>query len=417
MTTDLLARRNALFGAGAALFYDKPITIVRGDGVYLFDDTGKRYVDMYNNVPCVGHCHPHVVDAVSRQLGILNVHNRYLHPDILDYAERLVGLHHQGIESVVFSCTGSEANEVALMMARIVTGGRGLIATDAAYHGNTATVSELHRAAGTGEVRSIPFPDTYRLDINGDPAGYYLEKLRAAISGFKDDGIPFAGLLVCSICANEGLPNIPPGFLAGATQLVHEAGGLVIADEVQAGLCRTGKWWGYDVSGFVPDIVTMGKPLGCGVPLAATAAGRDMVEAFRRKTHYFNTFASSPLQAAAGNAVLDVLENEAIADNAARVGAAMRARFCELQPGLPHLGDVRGHGLFIGLEWVTDKDSKQPDRAGAARIVNRLKDQGFLLGNAGAYGNVLKIRPPLVFGDSEADAFMAAFEATVADAS
>lgn len=414
MTDDLLARRNALFGAGAPLFYDEPITIVRGEGIYLIDDSGKRYVDMYNNVACVGHCHPHVVDAVSRQVGRLNVHSRYLHPDILDYAERLIGRHHAGIESVVFSCTGSEANEVALMMAKTVTGGRGLIATDAAYHGNTATVGELKRSKGQGDVRSIPFPDTYRLDIDGDPAEYYLEKLADEIAGFRRDGVPFAGMLICSICANEGLPNIPTGFLGRATELVHEAGGLMIADEVQAGLCRTGSWWGYDVSGFVPDIVTMGKPLGAGVPFAATAARRDMVEAFRRKTHYFNTFASSPLQAAAGNAVLDLLEDGAIAGSVCRVGESMRTRFRELQRDIAQLGDVRGHGLFVGLEWVTDGDSKQPDREGAARIVNLLKDRGFLMGNAGAYGNVLKIRPPLIFGQAEADAFIAAFESVVA---
>ena len=409
----LAQRRDRALGAGAPLFYDEPVHIVRGEGVRLVDADGTKYMDMYNNVPCVGHCHPHVVQAVREQAGVLNTHSRYLHEGIVRYAERLVGRHHAGIESVVFTCTGTEAVEVALMMARMATGRRGVICTDAAYHGNSAAVRKLGRATrrsgNDGEARGVPVPETYRTQAN-DPAAWHLERLREVIRGFARDGAPPAALLVCPIFANEGLPNVPTGYLVDAARLVRDAGGLVIADEVQAGLGRTGRWWGSEISGLEPDIVVMGKPLGGGVPLAAAAASRAVVENFRKRTGYFNTFAASPLQAAAGNAVLDVIEGERLCANAAKVGAVLRAGLEALQPRCESMGDVRGHGLFLGVEWVQDRQTKEPDRHGASRVVNAMKDRGFLIGAAGAFGNVVKLRPPLVFAREDAAAFLAAFE-------
>lgn len=416
MPESLLERRNRTLGTGAPLFYKDAVHIVRGEGVTLFDADGRRYVDMYNNVPCVGHCHPHVVEAITRQAATLNVHSRYLHEGILEYAERLAGHHHAGLDCVVFECTGTEANEVALMMARLATGGRGIVCTDAAYHGNSAEVRKLTRPkSNDGEVRAIPFPETYRFARSEDPTAWHLDRLRAVIASFEEDGIPFAGMLACPILANEGLPNIPPGFMAAAAAIVRKAGGLFIADEVQAGLCRTGRWWGYETMDFEPDIAVMGKPIGAGMPLAAVAASRGLVETFRRGTGYFNTFASSPLQAAAGNAVLDVIERDNLRANVSAVGATMRARLCELQGSCEPMGDVRGHGLFIGIEWVKDRIANEPDRAGAVAVVNALRDKGFLIGNAGAFGNVVKIRPPLVFSADNAAAFLAAFEGTLDD--
>lgn len=416
MPETLLERRNRTLGTGTPLFYQDPVHIVRGEGVTLIDADGRRYVDMYNNVPCVGHCHPHVVEAITTQAATLNVHSRYLHEGILEYAERLAGHHHAGLDSVVFACTGTEANEVALMMARLATGGRGIVCTDAAYHGNSTEVRKLTRPkSNDGDVRAIPFPETYRFTQNEDPTAWHLDRLRAVIASFEEDGITFAGMLVCPILANEGLPNIPPGFMTAAREIVHEAGGLFIADEVQAGLCRTGQWWGYETMEFEPDIAVMGKPIGAGMPLAAVAAGRELVETFRRGTGYFNTFASSPLQAAAGNAVLDVIERENLRDNVAAVGKRIRDRLQELQASCEPMGDVRGHGLFIGIEWVEDRADKAPDRAGAIAVVNALKDKGFLIGNAGAFGNVVKIRPPLVFSADNATAFLDAFEETLDD--
>ncbi|MYD44271.1 MAG: aminotransferase class III-fold pyridoxal phosphate-dependent enzyme [Gammaproteobacteria bacterium] len=408
MADDLLERRQAIFGRGAHLFYQEPLTIVKGDGVHLFDVSGKSYIDMYNNVPCIGHCHPHLVAAIHDQVRTLNVHNRYLHDGILRYAERLVATHHDGIEAVVMSCTGTEANEVAMLMARTVTQGEGFICTDAAYHGNSAAVRQLTRARNSKLIKPIPFPESYRCNEE-DKAAYFIEQLEAQIAAFKRDNVKFAGLLICSLCANEGLPDIPDGFMAAAVECVHQAGGVVIADEVQAGLGRSGRWWGYELSHFRPDIVVMGKPLGSGVPLAATASSRQFVEEFRTKSGYFNTFASSPLQAAAGNAVLNVFEQENLVDNAARIGAYLAEQLQAINVDVAEVGDTRQKGLFVAIEWVESKATKQPDRTGAVKVVNALKERGFLIGNAGAFGNVLKLRPPLVFAQEHADAFLDAY--------
>jgi len=419
---ELIDRRNELLGTGAALFYTEPLNIVRGEGVWLFDADGKQYMDLYNNVPCVGHANPHVVEAMHQQARTLNVHSRYLHEGILDYAERLLSHHGDHLNSVVFACSGTEANEVALMMARYATGARGIICTDAAYHGNSTEVRKLSRVAASNtaadrDVRAIPFPQCYRSIREGVSQeklkDLYLEEVRAAIDAFVDSGVGFAGMLVCPILANEGLPDIPAGFMAGAAELVRKNGGLFICDEVQAGLCRSGRWWGYEVMNFVPDIVSMGKPLGNGMPLSAVAATTDLVNSFRRKTRYFNTFASSPLQAAAGMAVLDVLERDNLVASAAEIGDTLRTELRKIQPSCKHMGDVRGHGLFVGIEWVQDRDSKNPDREGAIRIANKLKDKGFLLSNAGVLGNVLKIRPPLVFEQQHAESFLSAFTETL----
>jgi len=419
-TTTLLERRNATLGTGAPLFYQEPVHIVRGSGVELFDDSGRRYLDMYNNVPCVGHCHPHVVEALTRQAQTLNVHSRYLHEGIVDYAERLAALHWEGIDSVVFSCTGTEAHEVAIAMGRACTGGRGIITTTAAYHGNSHMVRKLtHLGDSThhDDVRAFPFPDLYRPIEQGLSqtalCDRYLERIADAIEDFKTRGVPLAGLLVCSIFANEGLPDIPEGFMAKAAKLIRDAGGLVIADEVQAGVCRPGRWWGYEVTGFEPDIAVMGKPLGNGLPLAATAASSEIVNTFRKRSRYFNTFASSPMQAAVGSAVLDVIENENLLTTSAAIGQHMRDALQQLSEQVEAMGDVRGHGLFIGIDWVSDRGAHTPDREGAAQVVNTLKDKGFLISNAGALGNVLKIRPPLAFRMDHAEEFLNAFAETV----
>lgn len=419
--SDLAARRDALLGTGAPLFYDTPLHIVRGEGVWLFDDAGRRYVDMYNNVPCVGHAHPHVVAALHRQAATLNVHSRYLHAGVLDFAERYLALHAPSIERVVFACTGTEANEIAMRMARIATGGEGFICTDAAYHGNSAEVGRLTRTPRRGRagVHAIPFPQRFRPLESGlsDAAleARYLDEVRSAIADFASTGTKLAGMLVCPILANEGLPDIPGDFMAKAAALVRAAGGVFIVDEVQAGYCRTGRWWGYEAMNVVPDIVTTGKPMGNGLPLAACAARADLVDAFRAQTRYFNTFAASPLQAATGMAVLDVIERERLRERIAAVGEYLRRSLVDLQPTCEPMGDVRGHGLFIGIDWVRDRVSRTPDREGAIRVVNRLKDKGFLTSNAGAHGNVVKIRPPLVFEGVHADAFLAAFRETLAE--
>lgn len=422
-STTLAARRDRALGAGAPLFYNTPLHIVRGEGVYLFDPDGRRYIDMYNNVPCVGHANPHVTEAMARQQGTLNVHSRYLHEGIVAFAERLVGLHGSAIESVVFSCSGTEANEVALRMARLRTGKTGIVCTNATYHGNSAAIGKLTRIGdirnATGDVRAIPFPEMLRPLVPGasedELAEAYLDRLRGAIRSLEDDGAGFAGLIVCSIFANEGLPDVPRGFMTRAAEIVRAAGGLVIADEVQAGYGRTGRWWGYDITGFAPDIVVTGKPMGNGLPLAATAASRALVEEFRAATRYFNTFASSPLQAAVGMAVLDVIERDGLCAHVATVGAFVKSALAERKARFASIADVRGHGLFVGVEIAKTDAARTPDTDRAVEIINRLKDKGFLTSNAGAFRNVVKIRPPLVFARSHAEEFLVAFDATMAE--
>ncbi|HZZ88613.1 MAG TPA: aminotransferase class III-fold pyridoxal phosphate-dependent enzyme, partial [Caulobacteraceae bacterium] len=421
--SELRARRDQALGAGAALFYREPLHIVRGEGAYVFDADGRRYVDMYNNVPCVGHGNPRVADAMARQQATLNTHSRYLHEGIVAFAERLAGLHGPQIESVIFSCSGTEANEVAVRMARFATGRRGIVHTDATYHGNSELISQMTRVwsgqSAAPEMRAIPFPETYRpleAGLSEDQlTEAYLARLRQAIDSLEADGTGFAALIVCSIFANEGLPDVPRGFMAKAAEMVHAAGGLVVADEVQAGYGRTGGWWGYDVTGFSPDIVVTGKPMGNGLPLAATAASRSLVEAFRSRTRYFNTFASSPLQAAVGMAVLDEIEERQLIASVASVGAGLKAALAERQGASEAIGDVRGHGLFIGVEMVKDGAAKTADAATAGEVSNRLKDKGFLTAPAGKFGNVVKIRPPLVFSDADGAAFLEAWDQVVAE--
>ena len=324
----LVTRRENAIGKGAPLFYEEPLHIVRGEGAYLFDADGKRYIDMYNNVPCVGHANPNVATAMYTQLQKLNVHSRYLHEDILEYAEKIADLHASSIESVVFSCSGTEANEVAMTMARIATGGSAFICTNAAYHGNSDQVGKLTYVPLENNKRkniySIPYPQTFRPIVPGlseqELSLKYLQVLEDTIKQIQADGIGFAGILFCPIFANEGLPEIPAGFMQAATQMVQDAGGLVIIDEVQSGFCRTGRWWGYEKVGVEPDIVTMGKPMGNGLPLSATASRKEIVEQYRSRTRYFNTFASSPLQAATGMAVLKEIKDRNILNQVGQIG-------------------------------------------------------------------------------------------------
>jgi 4-aminobutyrate aminotransferase-like enzyme len=420
--TDLLSRRNAALGAGAPLFYEVPLHIVRGADVYVYDNEGRRYVDMYNNVPCVGHANPRVVEAMARQQATLNVHSRYLHEGVVEFAERLAALHGPQIESVILSCSGTEANEVALRMARFATGKRGIVCTNATYHGNSELVGSLtrlgQRSTAEAAVRAFPFPEKYRpLAGNlSEPAlcDAYLAKLGEAIASLEAAGEGIAALIVCSIFANEGLPDVPAGFMPRAAAMVRETGGLVIADEVQAGYGRTGNWWGYEVTGFTPDIVVTGKPMGNGLPLAATAASRALIETFRAKTRYFNTFASSPLQAAVGMAVLDEIERRDLRANVASVGTALKASLSQRKGANDAIGDVRGHGLFIGIELVKPAD-RSPDTELARRVINQLKDKGFLTSNAGTFSNVVKIRPPLTFSSENAAEFLVAWDETIAE--
>ena len=418
--SELLDRHHLVMGDHAPLFYEEPLTLCSGDGVWLKDLNGDCYLDLYNNVPCVGHANPRVVENLADQAATLNIHSRYLHEGVVTYVERLVGLHHDGIESAILGCSGTESTEMALTLARTVTGRQGIICTDATYHGNSSLVGRLSGLPVGVErsgVKSISTPQLFRPIAEGlsdaELLQKHLDQLEATINSFADQG-GFAGMMLCSILANEGLPDPPEGWFVEATAMVKAAGGLIIADEVQAGFGRSGSWWGYEVSDFTPDVVCMGKPMGNGFPVSAMAASHEMVSKFRETHRYFNTFASSPLQAAAGSAVLDEIIEKGLVQQVANVGAGLKTALTDLQAEHPQMGDVRGSGLFIGIDWVAP-GTTDPDVVGAERMVESLKSRLILLGKAGQHGNVLKIRPPLVFQDEHAELFLEAFKDCLLD--
>lgn len=421
-TSELLKRRYRLLGEKAPLFYDQPVHLVKGEGVWLYDSDGKRYLDVYNNVPSVGHCHPHVVAALTRQARVLNTHTRYLHEAILEYGERLTATLDQSLSMAYFVCTGSEANELALRIARQYTGAMGIIGTNATYHGNTAALFDLDTLFSAGAstspyVRTIPPPQSYRplRGLSGVAlADAYVTEVQAAIEAFAADGIKFAGLLVCPIFANEGLPDVPPGFWAQAAQIVRDAGGLLIFDEVQSGFGRTGKMWAYEWTGVVPDILTMGKPMGNGHPIAAVMSRKDIVTKFQDAAMYFNTFGGNPVSCEVGMAVLDVIEQENLVENAAQLGAYLTNGLRRLQEKYPLIGDVRGRGLFFGVELVLDRNTKIPAPRETRRVVNMMKERGILINYIGPHDNILKMRPPLPFSYKNADQLLSTLDDVLA---
>jgi 4-aminobutyrate aminotransferase-like enzyme len=411
----LIDRRQAALGPAYRLFYEKPVHLVRGEGVWLYDPDGEAYLDVYNNVACVGHCHPHVVAALTRQAGILNTHTRYLTDGVLDYAERLLASFPAELSQVMFTCTGSEANDLAYRTARTYTGGTGFIVTNLAYHGVTSVISEMSPSLGAGitippNVRTIPAPDQYRSG-GADVGEAFAADVRAAIADMQAHGIRPAALLVDTIFSSDGVFSDPAGFLAPAAAAIREAGGLFIADEVQPGFGRTGSgMWGFQRHGLIPDIVTMGKPMGNGHPIAALVARRDILAKFGAETRYFNTFGGNPVSCAVGQAVLDVIESEGLIENARKVGAQMQDGLRALAQRHELIGDVRGAGLFVGVELVTNRATKAPATQQTARLVNGLRDRRVLISASGPHANVLKIRPPLVFSAGNAAQFLSTMD-------
>jgi 4-aminobutyrate aminotransferase-like enzyme len=412
MTETLAERRARLMGPNIPTFYRAPVHIVRGEGVWLWDAGGKRYLDCYNNVAHVGHCHPRVVAAIAAQAGVLNTHTRYHHDLVLDYIERLVGTFGHGIGQAILTCTGSEANDIALRMAQAATGRTGIIATDATYHGNTMAVSQLStRKPPIGgrwpNVRLVPAPNPV---ARPDPDGVvFAGHVRAAMDSLRAEGFGTSALLICPMFANEGLPTLPAGWMGPTEAVLRAEGALIIADEVQPGFGRAGShFWGHDRLGFRPDIVTMGKPMGNGHPVAGVATTPAIMAAFREAFSYFNTFGGNPVSAAAALAVLDVIRDEGMQESAARVSAHVLGRMQALRH--PLLVDVRANGLFFGAEFQVDG---QPATAFCADLVEAMVARGFLMNVIGAGRNVLKIRPPMPFGINHADMLMDALEAAM----
>ena len=405
----IMTDRARLMGPNVSTFYNDPVHIVRGEGVWLWDADGRKYLDCYNNVPHVGHCNQRVVDAIQAQAATLNTHTRYLHDTILDYIDRLTATTQDSLDTAILTCTGSEANDIALRMAEGVTGKRGIIATDATYHGNTSLVSQLSKSntptVGFGleqYFRFVDAPDSYRAP---DPDGrIFAAKVAAQIDALNADATGFAALLICPYFLNEGFPDHPDGWLKPTADVVHNAGGLLICDEVQSGFGRIGThFWAHDKMGVVPDVMTLGKPMGNGHPIGGVVARGDIVKTFREGYRYFNTFGGNPVSCAAALAVLDEIEAGGLQANAQEIGDYARARLTALQDKFECIGDIRGAGLIFGAEMVLDRDNKTPASAFTDRIVNSMRDRGVILSKLGRHKNTLKIRPPMPFSRENAD--------------
>ena len=403
----LVARRQRLLGPAYRLFYETPVHLVRGEGVWLYGADGKAYLDCYNNVASLGHCHPHVVQATARQAAIYASHTRYLNEVVLDCAEKLLSHFPPELSQVMFTCTGSEANDLALRIAFAQTGGTGVIVTQNAYHGVTHTVSGLSPSLGSGvalgqHVRTIPAPDPAQM--TGDLGQAFAASVQGAIDDLQRHGIQPAVLIVDTVFSSDGVFADPAGFLQPAVQAIRNAGGLFIADEVQPGFGRTGgHWWGFERHGLIPDMVSLGKPMGNGYPVAALVLRPEVLAEFGAKGRYFNTFGGNAVACATAIAVMEVIEEEALLHNAATVGQHMAEGLRSLAKTHESLGPLRATGLFLGQD-ITNNAA--PDGAEAARVVNALRDAGVLISATGPKGHTLKIRPPLILQKSEADLFL-----------
>ncbi|KAL0974005.1 hypothetical protein UPYG_G00214170 [Umbra pygmaea] len=413
---DSIEKRNKLIGQSCRLFYsDDPLKIVRARGQYLYDENGKRYLDCISNVQHVGHCHPSITQAATVQMELLNANTRFLHDNILHYADRLSATLPEKLSVFYFVNSGSEANDLALRLAHEYTQNEDVIVLDHAYHGHLTSlidISPYKFRKLTGQkawVHVAPLPDTYRglyREDHPNPAQAYADTVKEVI-----DQVHLKGRKVCAFFA-ESLPSVggqillPKGYSTKVAEYVHSAGGLFVADEVQTGFGRVGShFWAFQLQGddFCPDIVTMGKPMGNGHPLACVATTVEIAAAFTANgVEYFNTFGGNPVSCAIGLAVLDVIEKEDLRGNASRVGAYLQEQLKQLQTKHPIIGDVRGVGLFVGLELVTDKDQRTPATDAAAQVVRRLKEEYICVSTDGPWENVVKFKPPMCFSMEDA---------------
>ena len=406
MKNDLIDRRQAVLGPNVPTFYEEPVHLIKGEGVWVWDKDGQRYLDCYNNVPHVGHCHPHVVEAISVQAQKLNTHTRYLHEGIVDYGERLTAKFQTELNQIIMVCSGSEANDIALRMAQAATGKTGIIATDNTYHGNTMAVSQLSSrkppiGGYAANVRHVPAPDTLR-PIGGDyksQANAFAKEIQTAIIDLETSGYGFSGFLFCPTFANEGLPDLPKNFMAPAAQIIKAAGGILISDEVQPGFGRTGdNWWGHEWLKLSPDVVTLGKPMANGHPVAAVVAKENIMADFRNAFGYFNTFGGNPVSCAAAAATLDVIEQDGLIENSRHVGKEFLERLQTIKHEV--IANIRGRGLFIALELEFNGFASQKS---AEKIVEYARNNGMLMGRTGRNRNILKLRPPMPFSTQNAE--------------
>lgn len=415
---DLLERRKKAFGPHAPLFYDQPIHMVRGEGCWMWDSDGERYLDCYNNVPHVGHCHPRVTTALYEQAQLLNVHTRYLNERVLDYTERLTGSFPDPLDRAMLCCTGTEANELALRIARSLSGNQGVIVSDFSYHGNSAALAVLttglpHPEPFADFARAVAVPDPYLWEGSEEEmVAHHLSLVDTAIASLQQQGHGVAAVLFDSAFSTEGLVAVPPAYVQGVAERIRQAGGFYIADEVQAGFGRMGDaMWGFASAGITPNLVTLGKPMGNGHPIAGVVTSTDIANRFTRDALYFNTFAGNPVSAAVGSAVLDIIADEGLVTRAALTGTYLQQRLSALADTTSLIGDVRGKGLFAALE-ITNPQ-KRADPIAARAIVNGMRNRNVLISRTGPRDNVLKIRPPMQFGQPEVDVMLAALTETI----
>jgi len=424
---EIIRLRKSYLGRSMSISYRKPLKIVRGFLQHLYDHEGRVFLDSVNNVPHVGHSHPRVVDAVRSQTAVLNTNSRYLHDNLALYARRLVRLCPDPLDVCFIVNSGSEANDLALRLARNATGRRDMIVLDGAYHGHLTSLIEIspYKFAGPGgpgkppHTHVVPAPDLYQGVFRaGDPdAGpRYAAFVREAIERARAEGREVAGFIHESLLSCGGQIVLPPGFLREAYRYMRKAGGVCIADEVQVGFGRVGThFWGFETQDVVPDIVTMGKPIGNGFPLAAVVTTRAIADAFVTGLEYFNTYGGNPVACAAGMAVLDVIEGERLQHNALEVGARLKAGLEKLKDRHPVVGDVRGLGLFLGVELVLDRKSRGRATLQAAYVAERMREEGVLVSTDGPFRNVLKIKPPLVYTAADADLLAETLDAVLAE--
>jgi 4-aminobutyrate aminotransferase-like enzyme/Ser/Thr protein kinase RdoA (MazF antagonist) len=422
-----LSTRRELLGKNLSISYQQPLKIARGWMQYLYDDAGRAFLDVYNNVPLVGHSHPLVARAVQQQIALLNTNTRYLHDNVNRYAERLTRLLPAPLRVCYFVNSGSEANELALRLARAHTGREDVIVLEHAYHGHTTTLIDIspYKFDGPGGrgrkpwVHVAPIPDDYRGPYRReDPeAGKkYAQYVAQLLNETHTKGHSVAAYIAETLPSVAGQVVFPAGYLAETYKHVRAAGGVCIADEVQVGFGRLGtRFWGFETQGVVPDIVVLGKPIGNAFPLAAVVTTREIAASFNNGMEFFSTFGGNPVACAAGLAVLDVLEGEHLQENALRVGNYLIARLKALQAKHPLIGDVRGSGLFLGVDLVLDCATREPAPQQASYVVNRLRDRGILTGTDGPHHNVIKLRPPLIFSQTDADLFVTSLDAVLSE--
>ncbi len=414
---DILAARRRHLNPALSISYKKPLHIVRGQGQYLYDAQGRAYLDCVNNVCHVGHSHPAVVAALAYQATLLNTNTRYLHENIVRLAERLTEKMPGDLSVWFFVNSGSEANDLALRLVRAYTGRKDMLVLEGAYHGNLTSLIDIspYKFDGPGGrgappwVHKLPMPCAYRGIFRNepDPAAAYVAQAAEVIRRVEAEGRGVAAFIAEALMGTAGQVVFPPGYLKKMYALVREAGGLCIADEVQIGFGRVGThFWGFETHGVVPDIVTMGKPMGNGHPLAAVVTTPEIAAAFANGMEYFNTFGGNPVSCAVGLAVLDVIEQEGLQAHALEVGNFLKAGLETLKERHPLVGDVRGSGLFLGVELVRDRTTLEPATEEAYAIIEAMRERGILLSVDGPLHNVLKIKPPLVFNHDDASRLM-----------